>query len=139
MPGTGAIRVDRPVVTLPEGTTVDSPGVATEFDAALARVKAALPDARAVLGAQPLGIAPELGHKPSTCLDIYERLFDEFDRAVRRYAVDVIRKSSEASATERCPLGTRLGEAQTTMPSALPRRHRTAAGSERARLPDSNR
>ncbi|HXV33837.1 MAG TPA: MMPL family transporter [Gaiellaceae bacterium] len=35
-----------PVVTLPEGTTVDSPGVAGELDAALARVQAALPDAR---------------------------------------------------------------------------------------------
>jgi putative drug exporter of the RND superfamily len=35
-----------PVVTLPQGTTVDSPGVAKELDAAFARVQAALPDAR---------------------------------------------------------------------------------------------
>jgi RND superfamily putative drug exporter len=35
-----------PVVTLPEGTTIDSPGVTEELDAALARVQAALPDAR---------------------------------------------------------------------------------------------
>ncbi len=35
-----------PVVTLPQGTTVDSPGVAGELDAALAKVEAALPDAR---------------------------------------------------------------------------------------------
>ena len=35
-----------PVVTLPEGTTVDSPGVTEELDAALARVEAALPGAR---------------------------------------------------------------------------------------------
>ena len=35
-----------PVVTLPEGTTVDSAGVTAELDAALAKVKAALPDAR---------------------------------------------------------------------------------------------
>jgi RND superfamily putative drug exporter len=34
-----------PVVTLPEGTTVDSPGVVEELDAALTRVQAALPDA----------------------------------------------------------------------------------------------
>ena len=34
-----------PVVTLPQGTTVDSPGVSEELDAALARVEAALPDA----------------------------------------------------------------------------------------------
>jgi putative drug exporter of the RND superfamily len=35
-----------PVVTLPEGTTVDSPGVNEELEAALARVEVALPDAR---------------------------------------------------------------------------------------------
>jgi putative drug exporter of the RND superfamily len=35
-----------PVVTLPKGTTVDSPGIAAELDAALAKVQAALPDAR---------------------------------------------------------------------------------------------
>ncbi len=35
-----------PVVTLPKGTTVDSPGVAEQLTAALARVTAAMPDAR---------------------------------------------------------------------------------------------
>jgi putative drug exporter of the RND superfamily len=35
-----------PVVTLPEGKTVDSPGVTEELDAALAKVEAALPDSR---------------------------------------------------------------------------------------------
>ena len=35
-----------PVVTLPEGTTVDSPGVTEELDAALAKVQEALPAAR---------------------------------------------------------------------------------------------
>jgi RND superfamily putative drug exporter len=35
-----------PVVTLPEGTTVDSPGVTEQLDAALNRVQAALPAAR---------------------------------------------------------------------------------------------
>jgi RND superfamily putative drug exporter len=35
-----------PVVTLPQGTTVDSPGITEELDAALARVEAALPGAR---------------------------------------------------------------------------------------------
>ena len=34
-----------PVVTLPEGTTVDSPGVRAQLDAALAKVEAALPEA----------------------------------------------------------------------------------------------
>jgi putative drug exporter of the RND superfamily len=33
-----------PVVTLPEGKTVDSPGVRTELDAALSKVEAALPE-----------------------------------------------------------------------------------------------
>ncbi len=35
-----------PVVTVPKGRTVDSPGVAGELRAAMAKVKAALPDAR---------------------------------------------------------------------------------------------
>jgi RND superfamily putative drug exporter len=35
-----------PVVQLPPGTTVDSPGVGEQFDAAMAKVEAALPDAR---------------------------------------------------------------------------------------------
>ncbi|HEX5798886.1 MAG TPA: hypothetical protein VFY02_02180, partial [Gaiellaceae bacterium] len=35
-----------PVVTLPRGTTVDSPGVGEQLDAALAKVEAALPGAR---------------------------------------------------------------------------------------------
>jgi RND superfamily putative drug exporter len=37
-----------PVVTLPQGKTVDSPGVSEQLDAALARVEAALPKARTV-------------------------------------------------------------------------------------------
>jgi RND superfamily putative drug exporter len=35
-----------PVVTLPKGTTVDSPGITRQLDAALARVETALPEAR---------------------------------------------------------------------------------------------
>jgi putative drug exporter of the RND superfamily len=35
-----------PVVELPDGTTVDSPGVRSELDGALAKVQAALPEAR---------------------------------------------------------------------------------------------
>ena len=35
-----------PVVTLPKGKTVDSPGVTRQLDAALAKVEAALPEAR---------------------------------------------------------------------------------------------
>jgi putative drug exporter of the RND superfamily len=35
-----------PVVTLPKGTTIDSPGVSAELDAALAKVQLALPRAR---------------------------------------------------------------------------------------------
>ena len=35
-----------PVVTLPQGKTVDSPGITRQLDAALAKVEAALPEAR---------------------------------------------------------------------------------------------
>jgi RND superfamily putative drug exporter len=35
-----------PVVTLPRGTTVDTPGVAAELGAAVARIEAAVPGAR---------------------------------------------------------------------------------------------
>ena len=42
--GNGAPLV--PVVQLPQGKTVDSPGVVEQFDAALAKVEAALPEAR---------------------------------------------------------------------------------------------
>jgi integrase len=57
-------------------------------------------------GLNVLEVAPELGHKPSTCLDIYGRLFEEFDPARRRAAIDVIRDAPERPfATERCPLG----------------------------------
>jgi hypothetical protein len=44
-------------------------------------------------GLNVLEVAPELGHKPSTCLDIYGRLFEEFDPSQRRPAVDVIRET----------------------------------------------
>jgi putative drug exporter of the RND superfamily len=37
-----------PVVTLPEGTTIDSPGVRAEFDAAVATVREAVPGSRAL-------------------------------------------------------------------------------------------
>jgi hypothetical protein len=43
-----------------------------------------------------LEVAPELGHKPSTCLDIYGRLFEEFDPPRRRPAVEVIREARKA-------------------------------------------
>jgi hypothetical protein len=57
-------------------------------------------------GLNVLEVAPQLGHKPSTCLDIYGRLFEEFDPARRRAAIDVIRDAPERPfATERCPLG----------------------------------
>jgi hypothetical protein len=43
-----------------------------------------------------LEVAPQLGHKPSTCLDIYGRLFEEFDPSRRRPAVEVIREARRA-------------------------------------------
>ena len=49
-----------------------------------------------------LEVAPELGHKPSTCLDIYGRLFEEFDPARRRPAVEVIREARKAVRDGAC-------------------------------------
>ncbi len=42
-------------------------------------------------GLNVLEVAAQLGHKPSTCLDIYGRLFEEFDPARRRPAVEEAR------------------------------------------------
>jgi site-specific recombinase XerD len=47
-------------------------------------------------GLNVLEVAPQLGHKPSTCLDIYGRLFEEFDPSRRRPAVEVIREARKA-------------------------------------------
>ena len=44
--GGGDVAPIVPVVTLPRGTTIDSPGVIAELGAALAKVREALPDAR---------------------------------------------------------------------------------------------
>jgi hypothetical protein len=56
-------------------------------------------------GLNVLEVAPQLGHKPSTCLDIYGRLFEEFDPARRRPAVDVIREAREAVRNGALPTG----------------------------------
>jgi len=56
-------------------------------------------------GLNVLEVAPELGHKPSTCLDIYGRLFEEFDPALRRPAVDVIREARDAVRKGAVPPG----------------------------------
>ena len=47
-----------PVVRLPDGTTVDSAGVGEQLDAALAKVKAALPEARIASYASTVARAP---------------------------------------------------------------------------------
>jgi len=47
-------------------------------------------------GHNVLEVAAQLGHKPSTCLDIYGRLFEEFDPARRRPAVEVIEEARRA-------------------------------------------
>ena len=44
-------------------------------------------------GLNVLEVAPELGHSPTTCLNVYGRLFREFDPAQRRPAEDVIREA----------------------------------------------
>jgi hypothetical protein len=47
-------------------------------------------------GLNVLEVAAQLGHKPSTCLYIYGRLFEEFDPARRRPAVEVIEEARRA-------------------------------------------
>jgi integrase len=56
-------------------------------------------------GGNVLEVAPELGHKPSTCLDIYGRLFEEFDPTRRRPAVEVIRDARKAVRDGAVPTG----------------------------------
>jgi hypothetical protein len=56
-------------------------------------------------GLNVLEVAPELGHKPSTCLDIYGRLFEEFDPAHRRPAVEVMRDARRAVRDGTVPTG----------------------------------
>jgi integrase len=56
-------------------------------------------------GCNVLEVAPELGHKPSTCLDIYGRLFEEFDPPCRRPAVEVIREARKAVRDGAVPTG----------------------------------
>jgi hypothetical protein len=56
-------------------------------------------------GFNVLEVAPQLGHKPSTCLDIYGRLFEEFDPSRRRPAVEVIREARRAVRHGMVPSG----------------------------------
>jgi site-specific recombinase XerD len=62
-------------------------------------------------GLNVLEVAAQLGHKPSTCLDIYGRLFEEFDPARRRPAVEVI---------EEARMTVRDGALPTGYPDGLP-------------------
>ena len=61
-------------------------------------------------GLDVLEVAPQLGHKPSTCLDIYGRLFEEFDPSQRRPAVDVIREARMAVRDGVLPTGYPAGQ-----------------------------
>ena len=56
-------------------------------------------------GLNVLEVAAQLGHKPSTCLDIYGRLFEEFDPARRRPAVEVIEEARRAVRDGALPTG----------------------------------
>jgi hypothetical protein len=49
-------------------------------------------------GENVIVVAREMGHKPSTCLEIPGRIFEEFDPAHRHPAVDVIREARDAVA-----------------------------------------
>ena len=56
-------------------------------------------------GLNVLEVAAQLGHKPSTCLDIYGRLFEEFDPARRRPAVEVIEEARMTARDGALPTG----------------------------------
>jgi hypothetical protein len=60
-----------------------------------------------------LEVATQLGHKPGTCLDIHGRLFEEFDPARRRPAVEVIEEARRAVRDGLYPLSTRATSAAT--------------------------
>ena len=84
--------------------------------------------------AETCSVASELGHKPSTCLDIYGRLFEEFDPARRRPAVEVIREARKAVRDERYPLVTGLGQLAALKTDALrPKMANSSAFSARSR------
>jgi site-specific recombinase XerC len=74
-------------------------------------------------GLNVLEVAPQLGHKPSTCLDIYGRLFEEFDPARRRPAIEVIREARRAVRRN----GTHWVPGRRTNREAGPARHRRGA------------
>jgi hypothetical protein len=69
-------------------------------------------------GRNVLEVAPELGHKPSTCLDIYGRLFEEFEPARRRPAVDVINDARKAVRAGAVPTGHPAGLRAADRPEA---------------------
>ena len=48
-------------------------------------------------------IARQAGHSPTTCLEVYGHVFDEFDLSERRPAEDVIRRAREAEVSAECP------------------------------------
>jgi len=86
-----------------------------------------------------LEVAAQPGHKPSTCLDIYGRLFEEFDHARRRRAVEVVEEARRASAPKLYPLSTRAASAATMPREPLPPETPNSRGFVESPLPDSNR
>jgi hypothetical protein len=85
-------------------------------------------------GLNVLEVAPELAHKPSTCLNIYGRLFEEFDPPGGSSA-----RRGRPSAMESYPVRTRLAGERTAKPTALRRKVAPSSVFLESPLPDSNR
>ena len=86
-----------------------------------------------------LEVAPELGHKASTCLDIYGRLIEEFDPSQRRRAVDVIREAREAVRTGAVPTEYPASRREEDGGVSLRRKVPSSSAFPESPLPDSNR
>jgi hypothetical protein len=90
-------------------------------------------------GLNVLEVAPQLGHKPSTCLDIYGRLFEEFDPARRRPAAEVIRETRNAVRAGALPTGYPAGPLRSDQAGRATAEGATSRPFRQSPLPDSNR
>jgi hypothetical protein len=86
-----------------------------------------------------LEVAAQLGHKPSTCLDIYGRLFEGFDPARRRPAVEVIEEARRAVRDGAVPTEYPGGLRGDDAPGPLPPETPISSGFVESPLSDSNR
>jgi hypothetical protein len=48
-------------------------------------------------------VARQSGHSPTTCLEVYASVFDEFDPTERVPAEDAIRAARDSAVSSECP------------------------------------